>query len=357
VAVALDGGASALVLPATALIKRTPFRRDVVAHLILDRSAHAETNGAAVIARARSALEALPQHVRKVRITWANYEQEDVPGEPLSRAEAALALDRSPSLPFRGGFCAGRVIQRVLLAENTSPRNPRQPGMAPLFVAIPAPGSDLVKTESGAPFARLAPDLPFYAVFENGFRRFPLDPAATNGNFPSDFIPENLVMVKHGETPYLMTADRDCLLLANDSPAAEWEIVNPDSGTSEKLENLAVCSDPEYRRGLSLWSRHRDVAFKPAELDAALPGLVGEARSAGVLIPEAAFIVLETQSQDVMLARKEKQSLSANNALEFDEFPTKQAPAPPAAWLALPGLWFLWRRRRFRATAADSSMR
>jgi hypothetical protein len=80
-------------------------------------------------------------------------------------------------------------------------------------------------------------------------------------------------------------------------------------------------------------------------LDAALPDLVKDTRTAGLLIPEAAFIVLETQSQEVMLARKERQSLGANHALEFDEAKTEKAPAPSVLWLILPALWLLWRMK------------
>jgi hypothetical protein len=87
---------------------------------------------------------------------------------------------------------------------------------------------------------------------------------------------------------------------------------------------------------------------RPFIIGAALalaPDLIKDTRTAGLLIPEAAFIVLETQSQEVILARKEKQSLNANHALEFDNTKTEKAPAPLAVWLILPALWLLWRFR------------
>ena len=71
--------------------------------------------------------------------------------------------------------------------------------------------------------------------------------------------------------------------------------------------------------------------------------MIQHTRAANLLIPEAAFIVLETQSQEVMLARKERQSLTANHALEFGENTSEKAPAPPVAWLILPVLGFLWK--------------
>ncbi|MEI7881341.1 MAG: MSEP-CTERM sorting domain-containing protein, partial [bacterium] len=76
----LGNGATALVIPAIVASNLPSFQREVVAHLILDHSACAKTNRAAVVEKARSTLKSLPPSVNRVRITWANYEQEDVPG-------------------------------------------------------------------------------------------------------------------------------------------------------------------------------------------------------------------------------------------------------------------------------------
>jgi hypothetical protein len=341
VSVTLAEGETALAIPPAAMANWTSFRREVVAHLILDQSACAGTNRAAVVARARSALAALPSSVNKVRITWANYEQEDMPEEPMSPEEALLALERVPSLPYRGGFCADRVMTRVLLAESRAPRHPQAAGYAPLFVVIPAPGSTNIQAGSLAPFARLAPDLPAYAVF-NGLvlSVTPFDPVA--GAVQSrDFSPTEVVLIGEGTNSTLVAANQDTL------------VFTPASGQLDKREGFSPCSDPAYSAGLSLWSRHRELAWTPGKVDAALPDLVKDARSAGVLIPEAAFIVVETQSQEVMVARKERQSLGANHALEFDEVSTnnQKAPAPPVVWLILPVLWLLWRRKAERIGA------
>jgi hypothetical protein len=116
-------------------------------------------------------------------------------------------------------------------------------------------------------------------------------------------------------------------------------------GQFEKVEGLAACDDPDYLADLALWARHRDLVWTPGKIDAALPDLIRNTRNAGLLLPEAAFIALETQSQEIMLSRKERQSLSANHDLEFDEQATKTAPAPSAVWLILPALWFIWRKK------------
>ncbi len=345
VSVALAGGGTALAVPAAALGQWPSFRREVVAHLVLDQSAAAGTNRAAGVSGARAALAALPSAITRVRITWANYEQEDWPGEPMTRDEALRVLDRTPGLPFRGGFCAERVIARVLLAESRAPRVPQPVGYAPLFVVIPAPGSTPVQAGSLAPFARLAPDLPAYAVFgTQGLSRVAFDGAGKGAPQPPEFTPAEIVVIGKGAEATLVAKNTDALILGADAPASCWQVWNPASGQFRDLEGLISCEDPAYLGGVSLWSRHRALAWTPGQVDAALPDLVKDARAAGMLIPEAAFIVLETQSQEVMLARKERQSLDANHALEFDEASSQKAPAPPVVWLIVPVLWLLWRR-------------
>jgi hypothetical protein len=182
----LPGGGQAMAVPARILATWPSFRREVVAHLIVDQSAHAKTNRDAVASRVKAALESLPASINRVRFTWANFEQEDLPGEPVSRDEAMLMLNRFPSLPFQGGFCPERVIKRILLAENRTTRNPQTAGFASLFIVIPAPGSSPLTTGDLAPFARLAPDLPLYRIFDNqGFKRVPFGPDMTPTLFPT----------------------------------------------------------------------------------------------------------------------------------------------------------------------------
>jgi len=346
VSATLPSGESALIVPAAVMTNWPSFRREVVAHLILDQSACA-TNRAAVVDRARAALAALPPSISRVRVTWANYEQDDLPGEPVSREEANRALEHTPSLPCRGGFCADRVITRVLLAGNKAPGLPAPAGYAPLFVVVPAPGSTPVRATNLAPFMQLAPDLPVSLIFDGtSLKRIPFNSAVAGPCQPADLVPSAVAMIHNG-TSTLVAAGQDALVFAPAGHHAGWAVWTPESGRFEKLGTPTPCTDPSYVAGLSLWSRHRALTWTPAKVDAALPALVSDTRSAGLLIPEAAFIVLETKAQDVMLSRKEHQSLGANHALEFDEVNTQKAPAP-AAWLLLPALWLLWRMKKQR---------
>ncbi len=348
VCAAMADGATALAIPAKTAANWPSFRREVAAHLILDQSACAGTNRAAVVARARSVLTDLPSSINVVRITWANYEQEELPGEPLSREAAMRALDRLPSIPFRGGFCPERVIARVLLADSRAPRIPQPTGFAPLFVVIPAPGSTPVHADGLASFAKLAPDLPAYAVFDsNGLERIAFDHAAKNTAQLSEFIPADVVAIRNGDISTIVAAHNDSLAFASGA-ASGWQLWNPASGNFETMAGLTTCTEQSYLAGLALWSRHRALNWAPDKLDAALPELVKDTREAGVLIPEAALIVVETKAQEVMLSRKERQSLAANNALEFDEAKSEKAPAPPVVWLIVPVLWLLWRRQSVR---------
>jgi hypothetical protein len=203
-----------------------------------------------------------------------------------------------------------------------------------------------VQIGSLTPFARLIPDLPAYAIFDsNGFMRVSFHSTAQAPFQASDFIPADSMAIRNGATTTLVEANRDTLVFAPTSSSSGWQIWNPASSQFDPLSAPRPCVDRAYGAGLALWSRHRSLAWTPGKLDAALPDLVKDTRTAGLLIPEAAFIVLETQSQEVMLARKERQSLGANHALEFDEAKTEKAPAPSVLWLILPALWLLWRMK------------
>lgn len=349
----LADGLTALAIPNAVITNLPTFRREVVVHLILDRSVCAATNQAAVITRARAAIAALPPAITRICLTWANYEQEDTPGTDMSREEAVRALDRIPALPHRGGFCPERVIARILLAEYNAPRSPQPAGFAPLFVVVPAPGSTPVQTGSLVPFVRLVPDLPAYAVFDtNGFMRIAFQTGARTPFLASDCIPSNSVALRNGDKTSLIAAHQDALVFASAASSSDWQVWNPSSAQFEPLPAPLRCTDPAYLAGLSLWAHHRALSWAPGKLDAALPGLVRDSRAAGLLIPEAAFIVLETQSQEVMLARKERQSLGANHALEFDEAKeakTEKAPTPPMVWLIIPAFWLLGRLKARKA--------
>jgi hypothetical protein len=343
----LAGGGTALIIPASVITNWPSLRRGVVAHLILDHSSCAETNRAVIAEKARAALASLPPSIGRVRITWANYEQEDFPGEPLSREAAMAAIQRGGTLPCRGGFCPERVIARVLIDQQSVAHTPEPAGVATLFLVIPSPGSIPVQSISLAPFTRLAPDLPVYALLgSNGWCRVSFHDAPSTPAQPAEFIPSDIVALRHGSKTICVSSDKNSLIFAPISDPAGWQRWNPATGQFETLEAHTVCHDKAYLAGLSLWSRHRALVWTPAAVDAALPDLIKDTRTAGLLIPEAAFIVLEAQSQDVMLARKENQSLNANHALEFDNAKNEKAPAPPAVWLILPALGLLWQRRR-----------
>ena len=340
----LPGGAAALIVPARVITNWPSLQREVVAHLILDRSSCAETNQAVIAEKARAALAALPPAIGRVRITWANFEQEDVPGEPLSREAAMEAIKQGCQLPFNGGFSPERVIARVLIAQKSATPAPEPAGVASLFLVIPASGSPPVHSISLAPFVRLAPDLPAYALLgSNGWNRVSFHNATTTPAQLTEFAPSAIVALRHGTLTTWVSTGRNSLIFAPVSDPAGWQRWNPTTSQFEPLEAPTVCHDPAYLAGLSLWSRHRALVWTPAAVDAALPDLIKDTRTAGMLIPEAAFIVVETQSQEVMLGRKENQSLAANHALEFDNAKTEKAPAPLAVWLILPALWLLWR--------------
>ncbi|MBI3985339.1 MAG: hypothetical protein HY343_00315, partial [Lentisphaerae bacterium] len=345
------GEGNALVAPSASKSGWPQFVRQPAAHLILDRSAASAATEAETVQRAKAAISALPVSVQKVRVTWANYEQEDVSGSPETREVALGALDRTVSLPFRGGFCPERVIARLLLEERGKAE--QQPaGPVPLFIVVPAPGSSPVKVGGLAAFTRFVPDMPAYIVCSSGgWEQASFGGGSAQPVSLPDLAPAPIMAVRKGKAVELLSAAAEggLVLVPGEAGRGEWECWDPAQKTFRPIERLARCADPDYAAGLALWARHRALGWEPGSIDTALPGLVADAQAAGIAIPETAFVVVETSAQEVMLARKEKQSLGAGHALEFDE--VKRAPAPPALWLLPVAFYLLY--RRFRNTMSD----
>lgn len=346
--VALDSG-MACIAPAVALNGWPAFSRPFMAHLILDRSAAAAASEGEVVQRAKAAIAALPPSVSAIRLTWANYEQADASNGPHSREAALTALDRPVALPCRGGFCPERVIARSLLEARAGLERALPPpgGSAPLFLAITAPGSVPVQTDALAALARSAPDMPAYLIgATNTWRTIAFSGVNTGIVTLAEVAPKPIVAVRKGNTVELIPASSagEWIFAVRDASEGEWECWNPTQQTYRAIAPLARCTDPTYVAGLQLWARHRALGWAPQDLDAALPGLVAEAQAWGVAIPETAWVVVETSAQETMLARKEKQALSADHALEFDD--VKRATAPSALWLLPVVLFGLYRLRR-----------
>jgi hypothetical protein len=352
VSVALPSGGEALALSIAPESGYPQFVRQPAACIILDRSAAAAAAEAGVIRRAKEAIAALPAAVQQVRVMWANYEQESVSGSPEPREAALASLGRHVSLPFRGGFCPELVIARELIGEQGGAGQPVPPpaGLAPLFVVVAADRTSPVRSGALQAFARTVPDMPAYIMWSsNGWEMVAFENGSTQATSPEGVTLAPIMALRKGNTVQMLSSATGGGLVF--APAGSglgvWECWDPALKAFRPVERLIPCQDSRYAAGIALWARHRALGLDPKGIDAALPGLVADARAAGIMVPETAFVVVETSAQEVMLARKEQQSLGADHALEFDDAkPTPTAPAPSVLWILPLALYLLYRYHR-----------
>ena len=355
VALVLPAGGEALTMSPAPEGGLPRFVREPVAHIILDHSAAASGKEAETIGAAKAAIAALPDTVKRVTVTWANYDQVSVLSGPESRDAAIATLEKQISLPSpRGGFCPELVIARELFDEqgNTAQASPPPAGSVPLFVVIPAPGSSSIRTRILQPLARSIPDMPAYFEYcSNEWSKISFESGNKETVSPSDTVISPVMAVrKAGHIELLSTAGGGLVCAAPNTGKGSWEYWDAVANAFRPIEGVAQCTDQMYVNGIALLARHRSLEWDPGAIDAALPGLVADARAAGVMIPETAFVVVETSAQEVMLARKEQQALSADHALEFDDVkPTQTTPAPSTLWIMPLALYFLFRHRRSRS--------
>ena len=331
-------------LPTT---RRTPYL-----HFIVDRSIAAkdvfESFGKRMgeIARAYGKADLC-------RITLANYETAELTEGPVSIDEIDRLLRDSAaaaSLDFQGAFCYSRAIQKNLLDfRSTSAQPSNSEYYVPIFVVVSAPGSKAVSIGELSPFGRIVPDVGrYYIAHEDGTftaRGFNGDEHTASAIEP----PAPVVLLRCGASIAACVKGTgwgfaDFVGGGDSTPEVYAAEGNPFAG----MNNVKTLTDDTvYAKGLAAWAMYREMVFAPHTTTAALPEVVLQSRACGVMVPSTSYIVLENTAQLEMLKRKEKQGLSANQALEFDEF--MESPAPPAILLAPVALVLLMKLRRRNA--------
>ena len=340
-------GAEACVIPGAFLSDLPAAPRAPIVRFIIDRSAAATSP--VVIPPALCA--AVTPLGGRCRATFANIESLDIDLQPEGPNEAAELTRRPADLPARGGFAPDRVMARLLLDAATGGAS------VPVFVVVPAPGSTPVKTLDLRPFARLAPDVPAYYVWSaDHLDRIAFADGSTQ-RVETPQPPAPVVLFRSGErvTAVLPGAPNAVIEApltpkgsTNNAPLiAPPDVYNPESGAFEALPPGSILDDPAYAAGVRLQLDCEAIRLEPVTLDRNLPNVVERSRTAGILCPFTSFIVVENTAQEKTLAARQKQSLGANHALEFEE--TVKSPEPNALWLLPVTLLLVWWLRRPRS--------
>lgn len=332
-------------LPAT---RRTPYL-----HFIVDRSLAAKDVFASFGKRMGEIARAYGK-ADLCRITLANYETADLTEGPvrIDEIDRLLQDPAAASLDFKGAFCYSRAIQRALLDFRSSSAPPSNPETdVPIFVVVQAPGGKAVSIGDLSPFGRIVPDAGrYYIAHEDGTftaRGFNGDEQTAS----AIDAPAPVVLLRCGASLAACVQGAGWgfadFAAAGDSAPEVYAAEGKRFAGMDTVKTLS--GDSVYAKGLAAWAMYRETVFAPHITTAALPAIVSQSRACGVMVPSTSYIVLENTAQLEMLKRKEKQGLSANQALEFDEF--MESPAPPAILLAPAALWLLMKLRRRNAAA------
>jgi hypothetical protein len=200
----------------------------------------------------------------------------------------------------------------------------------PIFVVVTGRnGSDMPSTDLG-PLSALAPDSPRVYRLQD----------------PLEWKGRDIVMLACGVRRLPLPVDQGGWAVF-DSPG-EVRAVAPGSTTAALRDAVALGADSPYATAADGWALAQRAACRPSEADRLRGGLLALSRSAGILLPSTAYIVVENSAQWRFLELKEKQSLGSKAALEFDEF-KEPHPVPDAgttAWLLAVALLVIGLLRR-----------
>lgn len=353
VRIPLGSRGEVFVIAEEALAAMPSIVRPRYLHVLIDAAEGAEASFSDYPSRIAATAKRFPD-IAQCRLSLVNYASKPLAdGRLVPLGEVGDILEKASPEPdiCVGGFCPDRAIRRILLErEGTGIEEALR---VPVFLALQARDTKRVTTGNLSAFERFVPEENAYYVSLPG-------PSLHRTSFDG---------TEHGETTEI-PGPRPVVCLAGEKGAAAAPVDGGSAMVSlpATIENVRVVESLKagatvpltdvvaldenslYAQGLQLWDAYRGTCARPGTLNAQLPGIVTASRETGVLVPLTSYIVVENQAQWEMLKQKEKQSLKADHALEFDEH--QESPAPPAVWLAPIVLLLLWRSRRRGAECA-----
>ena len=136
--------------------------------------------------------------------------------------------------------------------------------------------------------------------------------------------------------------------------SSRWAFLFPTSGPIEYLnqardfallgeENIATVDNPPA--GFLIQMKDALSRYNPAQHEADRAEMISESKSASVLIPDTALIVLETSAQEKFLLELEKLGTEGHSGLSFSE-----TPEPSLIIIGGFGIWLLCQRGRRNQT-------
>jgi hypothetical protein len=335
------------------------LQRKPYLHFIVDSSANADKSFDS-FGKRMAKIAADFGRTDRCRITLANYESSDIDDGMISINEIERIMKNTApkSSRFRGAFCYERAIKQKLLEYNSKAQTDLKNILnIPVFVIVMASDSKTVSVSDMSSFERFVPDVGKYYISSDNDELLTVN-FSDNKNVESEIqIPDPVVLLACGGSLAVCAKKSGWAFVDFPEGRDILKVYDPDDMTFRSFENVTVLnSDLIYAKGLAAWQKYRNTVYSPYTIDDRLPDIVKMSADCGIMTPATSYIVLENTAQLEMLKRKEKQGLSSNRALEFDEF--MESPAPPVIFLAplvFALLIFRTRRKKSRTIVAKSA--
>ncbi|MHC4641209.1 MAG: MSEP-CTERM sorting domain-containing protein [Planctomycetota bacterium] len=326
---------TSVILPNKILDTLPSVQRKPYLHFIVDSSANVvETFDS--FGKRMAQIAADYGHAIHCRITLANYESFDVTDGMTSTVEIdrIMADAAEKSQNFQGAFCFERAIKQKLLEfRSTALTGITNRFDVPVFVVIMAPDSKAISFGDMSPFERFVPDMEKYYIARDNQKLLAVEFSDKESVESEIQIPAPVVLLGCGDSAPVVVKKSGWAFLEFLGGDSTLKVYDPNDKDFSNIENVtSLNSDLAYAQGLAAWEKYRNTVYCPYTINDQLPDIVKMSRDCGVMTPLTSYIVLENSAQWEMLKRREKHSLSSNQALEFDEF--MESPAPPVIFLA-----------------------
>lgn len=343
VPVAESDDASGAWIPAAARAGIPPLTREPEPCLVLDVSRDSNLREPEAIRVALARALAPFSETSRVRVFFANADFVSFRGGAAIPVRDLVAMDPAQIIrqagPFVGGFLEVRAVKSTLahLAQSDDESLRR---FSPAIIVVRGSTAALEKEDAGNldTFARLAPDVASYCRLlprSSRLEQVTLSPHAVTA----------VHLVRFRERRFVVPADSDAFVTAAGevlTPPAVW------TATTGAFSELPAAQVPGFASAVAAWNLGEQRIVAPGSAGPkALSRLVALARTAGILVPGTALMVVENSAQWKMLERTEKKALGGHDALTLTESPAA-VPEPSTFALCVVAILALLVARRLK---------
>ncbi len=327
---ATDSGSVALANPANVppwQLRRTPYL-----DILIDCSRGTSYSPASLARAIDQARHAFPS-ATLARVTAINFEARDIVPNliPIGQLNPTEISGKLP--PHRGGLLQDHFLKReLLLAHDLMQTGPDRALLRPQFILISSLGQDGRKEEHLDDFLRLSPDARVVFTEDsdgllNGEDLVSREPASAGA------VPNVLLWRWDHHYEISEASPRAAIDFPGGLNAGALKLYDPQSRQFIAAPpGSAIPSDSRFADGVRTWAAQDEAEFNPRLLKDGASALIGLSQQTGILIPDSAYIAVESAAQSRAMEEKEKQKLRNNPVYELEE---PIATPEPATWLLL----------------------